>query len=174
MSPRAAAHTDVALVILSDLDVFAGCIYLQKVSELLLVHLQVGHTHCVVNEVVLVDKLEGLRHGSWDDALLILIDGSWQRDMDMAMGYDAYLEPRWVGMGWSQGCSMAFIQKGAAPWGLPTALHCLNSNSLQGVLGLGTNLTPLLPCTAVVDSRNTSSSRRKRDVNVSTDNKHEV
>lgn len=76
-SPCAATHTNVPLVILPDLDVFAGCIHLQQVPKLLLVHLQVGHSDRVVNQVILIDEPEGLGHGSRDDALLVFIDGSW-------------------------------------------------------------------------------------------------
>lgn len=79
-SPRAATHTNVPFVILPDLDVFAGCIHLQQVPKLLLVHLQVGHSDRVVDQVILIDEPEGLSHGSRDDTLLIFIDGSWQRD----------------------------------------------------------------------------------------------
>ncbi|KAK2503243.1 hypothetical protein MC885_005974 [Smutsia gigantea] len=65
--------TNIPTVIFPKLDVTAGSAHLQQVSELLLV----GHMHQTVKQVILIDKLEGLSHGPWDDALLILTKGGW-------------------------------------------------------------------------------------------------
>lgn len=150
----AATHTNVPLVILPDLDVFAGCIHLQQVPKLLLVHLQVGHSDRVVDQVVLIDKPEGLGHGSWDDALLIFIDGSWRRD---ARGH------------WEQGTPGEPVLAGdrAAGRSLPAAHASTGKEqphnppaaqpSQPGLniplrvfkpQDLGANPIPLLPCTA--------------------------
>lgn len=92
-----ATHTNVPLVILPDLDVFAGCIHLQQVPKLLLVHFQVGHSDCVVDQVILINEPEGLSHGSWDDALLIFIDGSWQREAQAHGEQGMSREPKLAG-----------------------------------------------------------------------------
>jgi hypothetical protein len=65
--------TNIATVIFPELDVTAGSAHLQQVSELLLVHFQVGHMDQAVQQVIFINKLEGFSHGSWDDALLIFM-----------------------------------------------------------------------------------------------------
>lgn len=65
--------TNIPTIIFPKLDVTAGGAHLQQVSELLLVHFQVGHVHQTVKQVILINQLKGLSHGPWDDALLVLV-----------------------------------------------------------------------------------------------------
>lgn len=74
-------HTNVALVILSDVDVLAGCLHLQQVPEVLLVHLQVRHSDREVTEVILIQQLEDLSHSPGDDALLLIPKGSYTQTL---------------------------------------------------------------------------------------------
>lgn len=69
--------TNVPTVVFPKLDVTAGSAHLKQVSELLFVHFQVGHVHQTVKQIILVNELEGVGHGPWDDALLILVKGGW-------------------------------------------------------------------------------------------------
>lgn len=68
--------TYVSLVLLADVDVLAGGLYLQEVPEDLLVDLQVGDTHGEVVQVVFVQQLEDLSHGTGDNALLFVPERS--------------------------------------------------------------------------------------------------
>lgn len=67
--------TNIATIVFPKLDVAAGGAHLEQVSELFLVNLQVGHVHEAVEQVVLIDELEGLGHDPRDDALLVLVKG---------------------------------------------------------------------------------------------------
>lgn len=69
--------TNVALVILPDMDVLAGRLHLQQVSEVLLVDLQVGHSDGEVSEVILIEQLEDLSHSPGDDSLLLIPKGGY-------------------------------------------------------------------------------------------------
>lgn len=157
-----ATHTNVPLVILPDLDVFAGCIHLQQVPKLLLVHFQVGHSDRVVDQVILINEPEGLSHGSWDDALLIFIDGSWQREAQAHGEQGMSREPKLAG---DRVRSEACLQHTSAgkeqPHNSPTAqplqpgLHILQDLWANPIPLLCWNLAKLLVSKA-------ASSRRKK------------
>ena len=116
--------TNIPTIVLPELDVPAGGAHLQQVLELLLVHFQVGHVHQTVQQVILINQLEGLGHGPWDDALLVLVKGGWGDTagppaMVLSAGHSAHEAQRLLPEAGGWGSSVEKVEAEALQAGQP-------------------------------------------------------